>query len=68
MESGAKVATTADIWSKPAEFSARATALKTEAHKLAGVAGGGDAAAIQAQFRAVRGACGACHEGFKIKS
>jgi cytochrome c556 len=54
-----------EIWKEPGKFKAAAEKMQAEAAKLATVAKGGDAKAIQTQFGAVGGACKACHDNFK---
>jgi cytochrome c556 len=55
-----------EIWSQADKFAAAVKKMETEATKLAEVAKGGDLAAIKAQFGAVGGACGDCHDAYKV--
>ncbi|MCJ2186761.1 c-type cytochrome [Novosphingobium beihaiensis] len=63
--SGEKTDALPAIWTKRATFDAGMTKLVTEADKLITVANTGNASAMQAQFRAVGGTCGACHKQFR---
>jgi cytochrome c556 len=56
-----------EIWTDRAGFDADAAALVTEADKLATVAATGDKAAFAAQWKAMGGACGACHRGYRYR-
>ncbi|WP_067734815.1 c-type cytochrome [Novosphingobium naphthalenivorans] len=53
------------IWTNRAAFDADMTKLVTEADKLVAAANTGNAAAMQAQFKAVGGTCGSCHKQFR---
>jgi len=53
------------VWSKRAEFEAKAAAYAAAATALADAAKAGDKAAFTTQFAAVRASCAACHDGFK---
>lgn len=53
------------IWEKPEEFKAAAAKLADESAKLASLAPGGDATAIEAQAMAMGGACKGCHDKFR---
>lgn len=55
------------IWTDPAGFQAKATALAAAAAKLDAAAQAGDAAAVGPAFKAVGGACKDCHTKFKAK-
>jgi cytochrome c556 len=56
------------IWSDRAGFEARAAAYAEAAGKLADMAKAGDKAGFAAQWDAVRGACGACHDTYRKPS
>ncbi|MEI6642079.1 MAG: cytochrome c [Novosphingobium sp.] len=65
--SGVKTDALPAIWAQKPAFDAAAAKLVTEADKLAGIAGSGNAAAVLAQFKAVGGACAACHKQFRAE-
>ncbi|MCF8477108.1 MAG: cytochrome c [Pseudolabrys sp.] len=54
------------IWQNWPDFTAKADALATEAAKLAAIAPD-NVAALRQQMQAVVGACGACHEDYRVK-
>ncbi len=56
-----------EIWTMWEKFLGNANDLKAQAEMLASAAGGGDMATIGAQFEKVGGACGQCHQDFRIK-
>jgi cytochrome c556 len=53
------------VWSDRAGFEAKAAAYAAAAQALAAAAQSGDRAAFLAQWTAVRGTCGACHDAYK---
>lgn len=55
------------IWSDRATFDGQMQKMILESAKLVTVAGGGDAAAIGAQFKATGATCGACHRQFRAE-
>jgi cytochrome c556 len=57
----------AEIWSTPEKFKEVAQSYEVESQKLVDIAKTGDLAAYQAQFGVVGKACGACHDGFRVK-
>ena len=63
-----KSAAKPEIWAEKAKFDAAATALHTEAEKLAAAVKSGDKTAVDAAFKAVGGACGNCHNPFREKT
>ena len=63
--SGAPTAGKAEIWSDAKGFQAAADALHVQTTKLAGLADGGDVAALKAQAAAVGGACKSCHDAYR---
>ena len=64
-ESGVKTRAKPEIWSDSAGFAAAAKNLETQSATLQTVAATGDLVAIQAQAKAVGGACGACHTKYR---
>src|SRR5258706_5367609 len=64
---GVKSAALPAIWEKSDEFKKAAENFESEAAKLAQVSKSGDEAAVKAQIRATRKACGACHEKIREK-
>lgn len=64
---GLKTDAKAEIWTNKDKFAAAAKAFETEAAKLAEAAKTGDLAAVGTQLRAVGGACGDCHDSFRVK-
>lgn len=64
-ESGAKTGAKAEIWSDPAGFAAASQLLIAETAKLEQISRTGDRALLQAQVRAVGGACRNCHEKYR---
>ena len=66
-EAGVKTRAKAEIWQRYGEFQGDAKALSAETAKLAAMAPGGDIKALNAQFKAVGGKCGACHTPFREK-
>jgi cytochrome c556 len=54
-----------EIWSKPDEFTAAQKMFSDRAPKLLAAAQAKDAAAVQAAFREVGGACKNCHDNFR---
>lgn len=64
-EDGYDTEALATIWQKPEEFKAAQQKLVDESAKLAGLAGGGDKAAVGAQAMAMGGACKGCHDQFR---
>jgi len=64
-ESGVKTRAKAEIWADLPSFAAAAKNLESQSASLQAVAKTGDLAAIQAQAKAVGGACGACHMKFR---
>jgi len=65
--SGVKTDALPAIWAQKSTFDAAAAKLVSEADKLAGLAGSGNTAAVLAQFKAVGGACAACHKQFRAE-
>ena len=63
--SGAPTAGKPEIWSDAKGFQAAADALHVQTTKLAGLADGGDVAALKAQAMAVGGACKSCLEAYR---
>ena len=55
------------IWTEPAKFAEKASALPPAAAKLNAAAQAGDAAAVGPAFKAVAAACKGCHESFEAK-
>lgn len=55
------------IWTEKPEFEKAALRLSTEADALATAAKAGDAAAVEAAFKSVSEACGACHKEYRLK-
>jgi cytochrome c556 len=53
------------VWSDSAGFAAKAAAYQAAATKMAAAAQAGDKEAFAAAFQETRGACGACHDGYK---
>lgn len=53
------------VWTQRPVFDAALAKLVAEADKLAAVSRGGDKAAMGAQFKALGGACKACHDQFR---
>lgn len=56
-----------EIWQDAAKFKQLTERMQGEVSKLAAVAKGGDAKAIQTQFGAVGKACKACHDDYQRK-
>jgi len=56
-----------EIWKDSAKFKQLAEKMQGEVSKLAAVAKGGDAKAIQTQFGAVGQACKSCHDDYQRK-
>ncbi len=56
-----------EIWSDPAGFKKDAAAFGTASTKLADDAKAGNADAMEADFKAVGQACGACHKAYRAK-
>ncbi|MBV1905513.1 MAG: cytochrome c [Pseudomonadales bacterium] len=54
------------IWEKPDEFAANAQKLVEAATRYADTASSGDQRALAAAFRGLGGACGNCHDLFKL--
>ncbi len=65
-ESKFKTRAKANIWSDAAGFASASKALQVETGKFQTLAAGGDVAAIKAQYRAVGGACKACHDKYRV--
>ena len=65
LEGGSKTRAKAEIWTDSAGFAAAAKNLETQSADLKTLAKTGDLAAVQAQAKAVGGACGACHTKFR---
>ena len=57
----------ADIWQNPDDFAAKLKAFHDEAAMLNTAVGGGDMAAIKAEFDKVGEACGGCHKVYRAK-
>lgn len=66
VEDGFKTEALPSIWQKPEEFKAASQKLIDESAKLATIAGGGDAAAVGAQAKAMGGTCKGCHDQFRL--
>lgn len=64
---GVKTAALPAIWAQRPAFDAAAAKLVAEADKLAGIAASGNGGAVLAQFKAVGGACAACHRQFRVE-
>ena len=64
--SGIKSAAKPEVWSDAKGFADKALALQGETAKLAQLADGADVAALKAQAGAVNGACGACHQAYRV--
>jgi cytochrome c556 len=64
--SGIKSAAKPEVWSDAKGFSDKALALQGETAKLLLLADGSDVAALKAQVTAVNGACGACHQTYRV--
>lgn len=64
-DSGEKTGAKPEIWQKPADFKADASAFATAAHKLNLAAQSNDTAAIRAATSALGSTCKACHEAFR---
>jgi cytochrome c556 len=63
---GVKTKVKPEVWTKPADFKAKAAALADATTALAEAArNGSDAAALAPHLRAVGGACKACHTDYK---
>jgi cytochrome c556 len=56
----------AAIWQNWSDFERKAAALESESKKLMNT-GAGDLAALSTGARAVKVACGACHEKYRVK-
>jgi cytochrome c556 len=56
-----------DIWTDNATFQKDAMALSTAGEALATAAKAGDATAVNAAFKEIGDACGACHKAFRLK-
>jgi cytochrome c556 len=56
-----------EIWQSPDDFAAKIKTLQDESAMLVTAAGGGDMAAIKAQYDKLGGACGGCHKVYKNK-
>ncbi|MCJ2179010.1 c-type cytochrome [Novosphingobium album (ex Hu et al. 2023)] len=63
--SGVKTDALPVIWTDRTTFDGDMNKLITEADKLVAAANSGNAAAMQAQFKAVGGSCGGCHKQFR---
>ncbi len=55
------------IWTETPEFDKAAMRLSTAATTLATAAKAGDVTAVEADFKSVGEACGACHKEFRLK-
>ncbi|OXE35267.1 MAG: hypothetical protein CGW95_14935 [Phenylobacterium zucineum] len=64
-ESGVKTRAKPDIWTDSEGFAAAAKALETQSAALQTIAKTGDVVAIQAQAKALGGACGGCHTKYR---
>jgi cytochrome c556 len=65
-ETGIKTAAKPDVWTKAADFRAKAAALASTTRALAAAAGrGADAATLAPLVTQVGGACKACHTTYK---
>jgi cytochrome c556 len=56
-----------EIWLNPDDFSTKLKALQDESAMLVTTAGGGDMAAVKAQYEKLGGTCGGCHKVYKNK-
>ncbi|MEQ1508053.1 MAG: cytochrome c [Myxococcota bacterium] len=56
----------AEIWTKKTEFAAAAKKLETESAKLLEAAKKNDPVSLKAALGATGGACGDCHDAFKV--
>jgi len=56
-----------EIWQNPDDFSTKLKALQDESAMLVTAAGGGDMAAVKAQYEKLGGTCGGCHKVYKNK-
>lgn len=54
------------IWENPDDFAAKATALQEAATTFAATAAGGDQAETLGGLRNLGGACGNCHDSFRV--
>lgn len=54
------------IWENPDDFAAKAKALEDAANTFAGLAAGGDQATTLGGLRAFGGACGNCHDSYRV--
>ena len=63
---GGKSEAKPEVWSRSAEFAAKAKEFETAAAKLGEVAATGDVKATEAAFKAVSASCGSCHDSFKM--
>ena len=66
-EAGVKTAAKPEIWSDAAGFAAAVKSLQSEAAKLQQVSAGGNVDAVKAQVKATGGACGSCHNKYRVK-
>lgn len=66
-EAGVRTNAKAEIWTDRAGFEARAADYAAAAERLAELAAGEDAAALGAQWTAVRATCQACHDSYKAE-
>lgn len=64
--SGVKTDALPGIWTGRAAFDQQMTAMVTEANRLVAAANGGNAAAVDAQYRAVGRTCSNCHKQFRV--
>ena len=64
--SGIKSAAKPEVWSDAKGFAAAAAALQAQTAKVLQLADGGDAAGMKAQMRALNGACGTCHQTYRV--
>lgn len=54
------------IWENPDDFASKAGALEDAANTFAGLAAGGDQATTLGGLRAFGGACGNCHDSYRV--
>ena len=57
----------AEIWDKSDDFAKGAKNLRKAASELADAAKSGDGAAVGVKVKALSGACGACHKGYRAE-
>jgi cytochrome c556 len=63
---GGKSEAKPEIWKNFADFQGKAKDLENASAKLGELAAAGNADAVAAQFKAVSGTCGSCHDSYKM--